>query len=295
MTSSAERQALAKIGAPASRTLALAAGRHLRDVGMRVPGGLKWAVASNVTNLYPNFSHGTAGVSYFLATLMKATGDLSLMAAALSGAKYLQSVANKSNNGFKVFHHEPGGEDVYYMSWCHGPAGTARLYHRLSQITQREKWESVVFQAARATIASGAPETQSAGYWNNISQCCGNAGVGEFFLSLQRRSPDAAYADMIARVRTNTLGRATVDGDGLKWVQAENRVSPQTVVAQTGYMQGAAGVGSFYLHADALAKGRPVAIQWPDSPTFDPCADAQAKGARDFTDVVGASSPGCSR
>jgi lantibiotic modifying enzyme len=284
-----------KLGDPASRTLALAAGRHLRDVAIREPSGLKWGVASDVKTLYPNFSHGTAGVSYFLATVMRATGDLSLMAAALSGAKYLESVANKANNGFKVFHHEPGGEDLYYMSWCHGPAGTERLYHRLSQITQRDKWESVVFQAARATIASGAPETQSAGYWNNIGQCCGNAGIGEFFLALQRRSPDASYADMIARVRTNTLERATVDGDGLKWVQAENRVSPQAVVAQTGYMQGAAGVGSFYLHADALAKGRPVSIQWPDSPTFDPCADVQGKGAHDFTDVAGASSPGCGR
>ena len=55
---------------------------------------VKWDVAPGVKNLYPNFSHGTAGVAYFLATLLRATGELPLMGAALSGARYLQAVAN---------------------------------------------------------------------------------------------------------------------------------------------------------------------------------------------------------
>lgn len=263
---------------PASRTLALLAGRQLLETGIADEGGTKWNVAPSVKNLYPNFSHGTAGVAYFLATLLRATGDRSFMAAALAGAKYLEDVANDDGGGFKVFHHEPGGENLYYMSWCHGPAGTARLFERLDQITLRPKWEALVRRAAKATIDSGAPEKQSPGYWNNISQCCGNCGVGEFFIALQRRSPDPVYAQMIDRVRANTLARATADGDGLKWIQAENRVSPNDVVAQTGYMQGAAGVGSFYLHADALAKGRAPAIVWPDSTAFEPCVPADQRG-----------------
>lgn len=259
------------IGDPASRTLALAAGRQLLDSGIAVKGGTKWNLSPGVTNVYPNFSHGTAGVAYFLATLLRATGDRSFMAGALAGAQYLESVANTERGGFKVFHHEPGGEELYYMSWCHGPAGTSRLFHRLEQITQRAHWEDLAQAGARATIDSGAPEKQSPGYWNNVSQCCGNAGVGEFFIALQRRSPKPEYAQMIARVKANTLARATEEQGGLKWVQAENRVSPNAVVAQTGYMQGAAGIGSFFLHADALAKGRAPAILWPDSPAFEPC------------------------
>lgn len=259
------------IGDPASRTLALMVGRHLMDGAIPEKGGLKWNVSPTTKTLYPNFSHGTAGVAYFLATLLRGTGDRSFMAAALSGARYLEEVGNTEREGFKVFHHEPGGEQLYYMSWCHGPAGTSRLFHRLTQITQRDKWEALVRRGARATIDSGAPEKQSPGYWNNISQCCGNAGVGEFFISLQRRSPSAEYANMIDRVKANTLARSTTEDGGLKWTQAENRVSPQAVVAQTGYMQGAAGVGSFFLHADALAKGRKPAIVWPDSDYFEPC------------------------
>jgi len=281
------------IGDPASRTLALAAGRQLIRAGTPAAGGTKWAVASDVTNLYPNFSHGTAGVAYFLATLLKATGDLSLMAAALSGAQYLEAVANTDGDGFKVFHHEPGGEALYYLSWCHGPAGTARLFQRLADLTHRTRWDELLHSAASATIASGVPERQSSGYWNNISQCCGNAGVGEFFIDLQRRSPKTDYAAMVDRVRSNTLARATTDGGGLKWIQAENRVSPAVVVAQTGYMQGAAGVGSFYLHAHTLTAGKPRAITWPDSPAFVPCATSQRPGANDMSYLAGGRSPAC--
>ena len=275
------------IGDPASRTLALAVGRHLSDIGIPANGGVKWNVSPTVKNLYPNFSHGTAGVSYFLATLLNATGERSFMATALSGARYLENVANTEANGLKVFHHEPGGEDLYYLSWCHGPAGTTRLFHRMAQITQRDRWEELVRKGARATIASGVPEKQSPGYWNNISQCCGNAGVGEFFLSLQRQAPTAEHAQMIRRVAANTLERATPEGDGLKWIQAENRVSPTEVVAQTGYMQGAAGVGSFYLHADALSKGRKPAIVWPDSPEFVACSSSAKKDPSDMSFLAG--------
>ena len=253
-------------GDHASRELAVAAGRRLLDVGMPEQGGTKWAVAPSVKQLYPNFSHGTGGVGYFLATLHQATGDRAFLDAALSGARYLEAVANTDDGGFKVFHHEPGGESMFYLSWCHGPAGTSRLFYRLAEITHDDRWHDLIHRSAKAMIAMGVPEQQSPGYWNNISQCCGNSGVGEYFIALQRVLPDPAYATMIDRVSANTFSRATADGDGLKWIEAENRVSPNDVIAQTGYMQGASGVGSLYLHIDAARAGRPPAIVWPDSP-----------------------------
>jgi lantibiotic modifying enzyme len=254
------------LGDRASRELAAAAGKRLVEVGIAKRGGTKWNVAPGVKQLYPNFSHGTGGVAYFLATLHQATGERAFLDAALSGATYLEAAANGDAGGFKVFHHEPGGEDLYYLSWCHGPAGTSRLFYRLGEITHDQRRQGLMGRAARATMAMGVPEQQSPGYWNNISQCCGNCGVGEYFLALDRVMPSDTYRSMVRRVATNTLTRATEDGDGLKWIQAENRVSPNDVVAQTGYMQGAAGVGSFYLHADAAAKGRKSPIVWPDSP-----------------------------
>lgn len=64
----------------------------------------------------------------------------------------------------------------------------------------------------------------------------------------------------------NALGRATYEGDGLKWIQAENRVSPDVVIAQTGMMQGAAGVGLALLHLNGAMTGRADRIVLPDNP-----------------------------
>jgi lantibiotic modifying enzyme len=247
--------------------LATAAGRRLVEVGIPGNGGTKWAVAPTVKNLYPNFSHGTAGVGYFLATLYRATGERAFLDGALSGATYLEAVANRDGGGFKVFHHEPGGEDLYYLSWCHGPAGASRLFYQLANATHDQRWLALVRRAAHATLTSGIPEQRTPGFWNNISQCCGNCGVGEYFLTLNSILPDPGYDEMIRRVAADTLARATPGGDGLKWIQAENRVQPDVLVAQTGFMQGAAGVGTFFLHLDAARRGGASrAIIWPDSP-----------------------------
>jgi lantibiotic modifying enzyme len=247
--------------------MAVAAARHLVDVGIPANGGTKWAIAPTVKSLYPNFSHGTAGVGYFLATMHQATGERAFLDAALSGAAYLRAVATTDDGGFKVFHHEPGGEQLYYLSWCHGPAGLSRLFYRLGEVTGDAQWPELMKRAAAAIDASGVPEERTPGFWNNISQCCGNCGVGEYFLTLDRLMPNESYGRMVRRVAADTLARATADGNGLKWIQAENRVQPEAVVAQTGFMQGAAGVGTFFLHADAAASGRRApAIVWPDTP-----------------------------
>jgi lantibiotic modifying enzyme len=256
-----------RIPDPRNRAAARAAGHRLIEVAQPEHGGLKWAVAPNVKNQYPNFSHGAAGVSYFLASLYRATGDKALLDAALGGATYLQAVANTDDKTLKVFHHEPGGEQLYYLSWCHGPAGLSRLFYRLGEVTADEKWHVLVRRAAAAIEASGVPEQRTPGFWNNISQCCGNCGVGEYFLTLSRLMPNESYDRMVERVVADTLARATETGDGVKWIQAENRVQPDVVVAQTGFMQGAAGVGAFFLHVDAAASGRRSrAIVWPDTP-----------------------------
>jgi lantibiotic modifying enzyme len=245
--------------------LAKRAGIRLAALGQPEHGGLKWPVAPDFPNLYPNFSHGTAGVSYTLATLHGVTKEPLFLERALQGAKYLDAVTNH-DGGCKVFHHEPGGEDLYYLSWCHGGAGTARLYHRLAEVTGDAAWNERVACLAEGITAMGAPVERSPGYWENISQCCGDAGVGEFFLSLERLRPGRGHLQVARRAADDIVNRASAAGDGLKWVQAEHRVRPEFLVAQTGFMQGAAGVGTFLLHLDAQAKGRASRIVLPDSP-----------------------------
>jgi lantibiotic modifying enzyme len=239
--------------------LAVEAGRKLLKTGQPAEGGLMWFPSAALQRNYPNFSHGTSGVAYFLATLYQQTKDKAFLDGALAGAKYLDAVATKRDGGRAIFHVSGGGEDRFYLSWCHGPVGTARLYQRLRQVTGDKQWGLVLDELTVWLRFSGAPEQQSAGYWNNISQCCGNVGIGQYCIDLARYRPNPTAKPLLDRVVTNTRSRATDDASGLRWVQAENRVSPENVVAQTGFMQGAAGVGTFFLQLDAFSRG----VKWP--------------------------------
>ena len=255
-----------ELGDRPSLELAARAGRRLLSLGRPADEGTFWPMAPTVPRLMPNFSHGTAGVAYFLASLHRATGERAFLDAALAGARHLRSIAATADGGFKVYHHDGDGTDLFYLSWCHGPAGTARLFHRLGTITGDPQWSGLVDRCARAIMRSGIPEERTAGFWNNVSQCCGNAGVAEFFLDLHRLSGNRDYLDFARRNADDLLVRATADAQGTRWVQAEHRVRPELLVAQTGFMQGAAGMGTLLLHLDGASAGRGPAIVMPDNP-----------------------------
>jgi len=255
-----------KLKDPALADLAAKAGRRLLATGVPAEGGLMWFPGGSIRANYPNFSHGTSGVAYFLATLYQHSKDQAFLDGALAGAKYLDAVATRRNGARAIFHVTGGGEDRFYLSWCHGPVGTARLFYRLLQITGDQQWRTWIDELTAWVVASGAPEQQSAGYWNNISQCCGNVGIGQYAIDLTRHYRGTAAEALRDRVVKNTMSRATEDTSGLRWVQAENRVQPQNLVAQTGFMQGAAGVGTFFLQLDALSRGVGWVAPWPDTP-----------------------------
>jgi lantibiotic modifying enzyme len=246
--------------------LAAGAGRTLVDNAITVPQGLTWQIKPEIARRYPNFSHGAAGVSYFLASLYEATQDRQFLDAALGGAKYLQAVARETASGGRmVFHSEPGNTDLFYLSWCHGPAGTARLFHRLGAVTRDRTWPRYIERLTAATRDMGVP-ARSPGFWNNVSQCCGNCGVIEYLVALHGQTGDSRHLDYARHIAADALARATAEEDGLKWIQAEHRVQPENLVAQTGLMQGAAGVGLAMLHLDGALAQRPPFITLPDSP-----------------------------
>jgi len=247
-------------------TLAGQAGDRLIQLGRAERGGLKWAMSPDFPRLMPNFSHGTAGVAYFLATLFQKTKKKEYLEAALAGAKYLQAVADIEGDGCLIFHNEPDARELYYLGWGHGPAGTARLFERLFEVTQDETWKNWMLKSARSILHSGIPEKQTPGFWNNVGMCCGSAGIADFFLGLYLKTKDKACLDFALRLTVDLLSKAARDGDNLKWVQAEHRTQPELLQAQTGLMQGAAGVGLWLLRLDAYYQGRKPGVILPDDP-----------------------------
>jgi lantibiotic modifying enzyme len=246
--------------------LAAQAGMRLIELGQSDKGGTKWAADTERPLLMPNFSHGTAGISYFLASLYAETEQKEFLDSALSGARYLQSIAQTEGDTCLIFHDELDGKDLYYLGWCHGPTGSAQLFYRLYQVTGDEGWMEWVEKCARAILLSGIPEKQTPGFWNNVGQCCGSAGVAEFFLNLYRIKQKKEYIDFARHLTSDLLKRGTHDESGLKWIHGEYRRRPEFLQAQTGLMQGAAGIGLWLLHLDYFDRSKTPRIVLPDSP-----------------------------
>jgi lantibiotic modifying enzyme len=246
--------------------LASRAGARLVELGKPENGGLKWAMDPDFPRLMPNFSHGTAGIAYFLAALYKETKDKRFLDASLAGARYLLSIAKTEGDGCLIFHNEPDGRDLYYLGWCHGPVGTARLFYLLSDVTGDGSWLDLVQKSANALLQSGIPEEETPGFWNNAGICCGLAGVGEFFLDLYKSLGDKAYLDFSKRVTTRLMAKASAEDGRMSWLQAEHRTRPDYLFAQTGFMQGAAGIGTFLLRLDAMGRPKARRVVFPDTP-----------------------------
>lgn len=260
--------AAGRLGMPELVSTASKAGLRLLETGTRVGVGRTWPISPSVPRRYPNFSHGAGGVSYFLTRLYETTHTRPFLDGALEGAAYLHAVATETPGGGRmIFHSEPGNEQLFYLSWCHGPSGTARLFHALARATGNRDHATWADKLNTATRDMKVPE-RSPGFWNNISQCCGNCGVVEHFVAMYDRSGDTRTLDYARVVADDVLARATPDGEGAKWVQAEHRVRPELLVAQTGLMQGAAGVGLALLHLDGAFERRRPFIVLPDSPYY---------------------------
>jgi lanthionine synthetase-like protein/alpha-L-fucosidase-like protein len=249
---------------PLARDLAVAAGRRLLELGEREAVGRSWKMDRKFPRVMPNFSHGTAGVAFFLARLYELTGDDAFLDGALDGARHLLSIADTSNNGCRIYHDTPDNRDLYYLGWCHGPIGTAQLFMKLAQVTGDADWTDWARRCAESVRTSGIPEQTTSGFWNNVGLCCGSAGVAGFFETLvqSHRSffeiplrpiaaddPDQLFAK---RLLDWTLAHGTQDDRGLRFIQAEHRVKPDLLQAQVGLMQGAAGVGLALLQFESI-------------------------------------------
>jgi len=251
---------------PDSRALAVRAGSRVLDHAIAEKSGLKWTADPAFKHVIPNFSQGSAGVAYFLATLYTKTHDKLFLDGAVSGAKYLLSTARTEGDVCLLPYEQPDDPDLYYLGWDHGPAGTARLFYELYLATGDETWMGWVKKAANGILTSGIPEKRTPGFWNNASQCCGSAGVAQFFLDLYAVTKDPKYLEFAKRMTDDLMARATRDATGTRWAQAENRLAPDNRVAETGYMPGAAGIGTWLLRLDAAQRGRETFVRFPDSP-----------------------------
>lgn len=262
------------------RKLAVQAGDNILSMAQEDKrGGLRWigVPAASLPGVpkdtyFPNFELGTAGVAYGLARLYNETlhsepKAARFLDAAKQGALHLQRIATVKGDSALVFYREPDKTDLYYLGFCHGPSGTGRLFYELYKVTSDREYLEWTERLARGITASGIPERLTPGFWYVVCQCCGSAGVTEFFLGLWAATHKTQYLTFAKRVADQMLSRVTdFDDKGDRWYQAWTRVTPWVVNAETGYMIGAAGVGTALLHLHLAERQRYEAILLPDNP-----------------------------
>jgi len=256
-----------------SLELAARVGETLMGRAVRELGGLSWSLRNDREIFLPNYSHGGAGIGYFLLRLSQATGDGRFLEAADLAAEYLVTIAKTDDAGFILPYSVPNGEFNYSwdIGWAHGPAGAARFFFALWRETGDERWGEIVRQSVTALRNAGVPGTPSPEFeqeqFRNDLRF-GQAGVAMLLLDLYQATGDTEYLEYGRLVVDSILARSTIDSGGARWTMPQYGFMPDegAPATFTGYFYGAAGYGLTLLRLDGAVQGSRWGVVLPDNP-----------------------------
>lgn len=258
------------LGVPAYEEVAIEAGERI--AALAVPGhrfGGDAVPDLPVDAVTPGFLSGTAGTAFLLARLYGVTRDERFLAGARRGAGFVRAVSVVTDRCALVPHHIPQGRRLHYLGFCSGSAGVARVFYELYRVTGDPGDLDWVERLAHGIMQSGVPEARPPGHWDVACLCCGTAGLIECFVGLYAATGHEPYLGFARTLAIDLIGRATAgDEAGFRWYQAYRRLRPGEVTADTGYMVGAAGIGTALLHLDATERADAPRrlILLPDNP-----------------------------
>jgi lantibiotic modifying enzyme len=235
------------------------------------PDGPHWRMTVDWPYIMPGFSHGTAGTAYALAAAGQALDRADLLDAARRGAGTLLAIG-QHDDGWAVpvaVPPRPTGLAVMY-GWCHGAAGTARLFVLLDEIDPQPRWRRAIDACIQALRDSRLPLRLYPGYWDNLARCCGTAGVGQLLLDRYQATGDPALLDWAGTLAADVAGRAVITPQGITWSNTEHTATPPELPPQPGFMQGAAGIAGWLarLHALRSWAGEPASVPRPGPAWF---------------------------
>lgn len=261
---------LAQLGDTSVRPVAAGIADQLVGQADWIDGLPDWRPHEDHPAYLPNFSHGLAGIGYALAA---AAGPLSrpdLLEVAVLAARRLIQLGARPDGTMAVPHSIPLADRAAPISygWCHGPTGTVRLFDLLDREQPARGWGEHARACRDAVRASGLPARLYPGFWDNLGQCCGTAGVGEMALDQYQRTGDPQWLAWAQTLAADVLERAISDDHGVRWSHTEHRASPPDLEPQVGRMQGAAGIASWLLRLWRVQRDGPDAatLWWPDRP-----------------------------
>ena len=256
------------IGGAAERPAAAVIGDRLIAEAEWPDSEPDWRANEETPCSLPNFSHGAAGIGYALATASGPLERPGFLDVALSAGRRLVRLGSRPDGTLAVPHSVPRqawSAPVSY-GWCHGPSGTVRLFDLLDRLRPGDGWADHAAAGRRAVRESGLPTRLYPGFWDNLGQCCGTAGVGEMALDHYQGTGDPQWLEWAGTLAADVLGRCIADQAGVRWSNTEHKVSPPELEPAVGWMQGAAGIAGWLLRLARLQQDGPSAarVWWPD-------------------------------
>jgi hypothetical protein len=249
-----------------ARDMAGQGARFLLSQGREAEQGVYWLFRRSKPFNLPNFSHGTAGVAYALATVGALVDSEDLLEGAGQGFDYIRSIAEVENGLLRV----PYGwgsdswDGLYEFGWAHGLAGTANLFRRLQQVGVSVDVAAEFEQLTRHTILNiglpGAADEPFAEPSTPLDQRFGRAGV----LAVLAGWNDTA--ELQASIITHLDHAAVRDAMGVHWEVDAPAFMGGGRAAYTGLFHGAVGIGLAILRAHSGMSGRDPYFQLPDDP-----------------------------
>ena len=263
-----------EMGREDALAVARAAGVTLLGRAERVDGGLTWPRRVGATEILPGFSHGAAGVGYFLATVARDGEDELFGIAADNTARYLESIAviDSATGAYRLPYGfgNPDWQGKSATGWAHGQAGVARFWFRLAELTGDPQWtERVDDCASTLREFSGLPGHLDPVYMESgtyLDRRFGRASVAAFLLDLYELFGVEENLAFARGLVDGLMSEGLRDDAGLRWEFARYAFfeNPGTPAAFTGYFYGAAGQGLLLLQLDAALRNEPWELDLPD-------------------------------
>ncbi|MHC4137082.1 MAG: lanthionine synthetase LanC family protein [Planctomycetota bacterium] len=212
------------------------AGEYLASTAVRQEAAAHWPIVPGKNpKVYLGFSHGAAGVGYFLLHLWKRTGEKRYRELAEGAARYVLEHEEDGHWWRTV----PPSSDFRRIQWCHGAPGIGLFFHDLTRDIDAKPYEAALQRCLETTRRLGRTARKSG------CQCHGVAGNAELFLEV--------YA---ARKEKRWLEEARRSGR----VLAEDHAGAAGYDAS--YMVGLAGIGHFFLRlADPAGTPLPMMVR----------------------------------
>ncbi|MCA9693632.1 MAG: hypothetical protein KC636_28820, partial [Myxococcales bacterium] len=266
------------LGDPAAHEMSLEAAESLVQDAIVMKGNrLDWSMRRDKEILLPNFTHGAAGIGYVMASL----DTPPLLTVARKAGNYLDSVAVVDDLGYRLPYGWPldEWEGRFDLGYAHGPAGAARYFVRMWQVTGEDDYRQKAIACATAIVASGAPEEPHSGFGPepfDPSYRFGLASALELLVEIHRMTGAPRLRETAEAIAAALLERSVVEDGRRHWPTTRPAYveRPGEPAAYTGFFQGTAGYAVALLRLVELDHDARYLAQLPDYPFGDDADEA---------------------